>query len=139
MLLVFEKLDSPKERNVRKYLAQHAADGKLEALIENDTLLQGLVDESGEDQKELVASDSTALPGLPSLTIIRRILTNDLSEDVDKAMKRNLAVYERKLKLHQKQMQLEIEDTIRSEGNHIILTLLSGAHDLIKDKVRRFL
>jgi hypothetical protein len=125
-IALFRKLDTPREREVQKFIDEH---GGVKACLNSDELLEELVARSGDSIPRISGRDTTRK--LNDLPTIRKRLFKELVEDVDKVFSRNLVLFERKLDIQNKQLT----ETIQSESDHIIHTLLSGAHDRIIDLV----
>ncbi|PFH49014.1 hypothetical protein AMATHDRAFT_76430 [Amanita thiersii Skay4041] len=125
MMLVFRRLDTPREKEVAKFLQEH---GGVRACIGNDELLEELVTKSGEAHSRISGREGSGRRQ-NDLLDVRKKLMKELQEDIDEAFSRNMVLFERKLDIQSKQ----IEDTVHQESEHIINTLLSGAHDRITD------
>ncbi|KAF8149382.1 hypothetical protein B0H34DRAFT_785385 [Crassisporium funariophilum] len=123
-IALFRKLDTPREKDIQKFIDEH---GGVKSCLNNDDTLEELVAKSGESFSRISGREMTRrtndLPGL------RKKLFKELLEDVDDLFHRNMALFERKLDMQSKQLT----ETIQSESDHIINTLLSGAHDRIND------
>jgi hypothetical protein len=130
MICLFRKLDTPREKDVLKFIDDH---GGAKVCISNDELLEELVAKSGESLSRVSGRESGRRPN--NLLDIKKKLVKELQEDMDEAFSRNLVMFERKLDVQSKQLA----DTVRQESDHIISTLMSGAHDRITDPVRQFL
>ena len=129
MIAIFRSLDTPRERDVQRFLREN---GGVKACISQDELLEQLIVKSGESisGSSRISGKETArrTNDLPSM---RKKLFKELAEDLDEALSRNMVLFERKLEMQSKQLT----DTIKSESDHIISSLLSGAHDRITDPV----
>ncbi|KAJ3506012.1 hypothetical protein NLJ89_g7110 [Agrocybe chaxingu] len=124
MIALFRKLDTPREREIQKFIEEH---GGVKACLNNDELLEELIVKTGESFSRIAGRDASKRSNdLPS---IRKRLLKELMEDVDETFARNMVLFERKLDMQSKQLT----ETIQSESDHIINTLLSGAHDRIID------
>ncbi|KAF9557963.1 hypothetical protein CPC08DRAFT_736574 [Agrocybe pediades] len=121
----FRKLDTPREREVHRFIEEN---GGAKACLKDDELLEALISKSGEPSSRISGREDgrRTSSDLPS---IRKKLLKELMEDVDEVLDRNLKLYERKLDMQSKQLT----ETIEAESEHIIQTLLSGAHDRIID------
>ncbi|CAA7260803.1 unnamed protein product [Cyclocybe aegerita] len=106
MIALFRKLDTPREREIQKFIKEH---GRVKACLNNDELLEELIVKRPPEHLQAAAKE--------------------LMEDVDKTFARNMVLFERKLNMQSK----PLTETIQSESDHIISTLLSGAHDQIID------
>jgi len=126
-IALFRKLDTPREREVQKFIDEH---GGVKACLNSDELLEELVAKSGDSIPRISGQDTTRK--LNDLPTIRKRLFKELVEDIDEVFSRNLVLFERKLEMQNKQLT----ETVQSESDHIIHTLLSGAHDRIMDPVR---
>lgn len=126
MMLLFRKLDSPRERDVQSFLDDN---GGAKACLYNDALLEELVFKSGDSLTRLSGHEGGRRSN--DLPEIRKKLSKELQEDIDEALSRNMIPFERKLDIQGKQLT----EAIQQESNHIISTLLSGAHDRIIDPV----
>ncbi|KAJ7151760.1 hypothetical protein C8R43DRAFT_886602, partial [Mycena crocata] len=122
MEALFRKLDSPREREVQKFIDDQ---GGARACVDNDTTLQELVVKSGET----LASLDPARAGTGNLATAKKLLIKELSEDVDEAFRKNMKLFDRKLEMQSKQLT----DTISATGEHIISVLSGGAHEKILD------
>lgn len=125
-IALFRKLDTPKEREVQKFINEH---GGVKACLNSDKLLEELVAKSGDSSPRISGRDTTRK--LNDLPTIRKRLFKELVEDIDEVFSRNLVLFKRKLDMQNKQLT----ETIQSESDHIIHALLSGAHDRIMDPV----
>jgi len=130
MIFLFRKLDTPREKDVLKFIADH---GGAKSCINNDELLEELVIKSGESLSRFSGRESGRRSN--DLPDIKKKLVKELQEDIDEAFNRNLVLFERKLDVQSKQLA----DTVRQESDLIISTLMSGAHDRITDPVCLFL
>lgn len=127
MIMLFRKLDTPREKDVQKFIEDH---GGAKACITNDELLEELVSKSGESLSRFPSRESGRRSN--DLPDIKKRLMRELQEDIDEAFSRNMVLFERKLDIQSKQLT----DTMQEESDHIINTLLAGAHDRITDPVR---
>jgi len=129
MIAIFRSLDSPRERDVQRFLREN---GGVKACISQDELLEQLIIKSGESisGSSQISGKETArrTNDLPSM---RKKLFKELAEDLDEVLSRNMVLFERKLEMQSKQLT----ETIKVESDHIISSLLSGAHDRITDPV----
>ena len=125
-IALFRKLDTPREREVQKFIDEH---GGVKACLNSDELLEELVAKSGASIPRISGRDITRKSN--DLPTIRKRLFKELVEDVEEVFSRNLVLFERKLEIQNKQLT----ETIQLESVHIIHTILSGAHDRIMDPV----
>ncbi|KAJ7869275.1 hypothetical protein B0H14DRAFT_2571888 [Mycena olivaceomarginata] len=123
MEALFGKLDTPRERNVQKFIEDK---GGAKACVDNDTTLKELISKGGENLASLDPTHS----GNGDLVSAKKLLNMELAEDVDEAFKNNMKLFDHKLEMQSKQLT----DTITSTGEHIINVLSSGAHDRILDE-----
>jgi len=123
---LFRKLDTPRERGVQQFIEKH---GGVKACLNNEELLQELMAKSGDSTSRISGRDTARKSN--DLHTIRKRLFKELAEDIDQVFSRNMVHFERKLKMQNKQLT----ETIRSESDHIIHTLLTGAHERITDPV----
>lgn len=126
MMEIFKKLDTPREREVSKFIEEN---GGARACIEKDDLLTKLISKTGESISS-VAQRSTA-KGSDEVVAARKTLLKELTEDVDEVFRKNLAVFEAKMAIQRQQ----ITDAMERQGQQIMSVLLSGAHDRIRDAV----
>ncbi|KAJ7140785.1 hypothetical protein C8R44DRAFT_237363 [Mycena epipterygia] len=122
MEALFRKLDTPRERDVQKFIDEK---GGAKACVDNDGTLQELVSKSGES----IAGIDPTRSGSGDLALAKKILNKELAEDVDEAFKKNMKLFDRKLDMQSKQLT----DTINMTGEHIIHVLSGGAHEKILD------
>ena len=62
-------------------------------------------------------------------------LKDELHEEWEHAIRKNMETFEGKFALYQRQLQEELSRMIREENNRIIDELNRGPHDKIKDEV----
>ncbi|TFK65241.1 hypothetical protein BDN72DRAFT_207076 [Pluteus cervinus] len=124
VLQIFRKLDTPREKEVQKFLEEN---GGPKACVEKDELLAKLVTKSGETLSAV--SGSILRRGGDDMGNARKALSKELQEDVDEMFKKNIVVFERKLDMQFAQL----EDTIHQSSMYIITALRSGAHEKIMD------
>lgn len=130
MLLLMRKLDTSREKDMLKFIDEK---GGAKACVENDALLKELIQKSGEGVSGVIGSDRSR--GTDGMAAAKKALTKELAENYDDALKKNFALFGRKLEVQTRQMQQELQVSIQEEGQHIITTILSGAHDRIVDEV----
>jgi hypothetical protein len=129
MIMLFRKLDTPREKEVQKFIEEH---GGVKACINNDEHLEGLIAKSGDSLSRISGRGSGSGRRSNDLLEIRKRLTKEIQEDIDEAFNRNMVLFERKLDMQNKQLN----ETLRQESDHVISALLAGAHDRINDPVR---
>ncbi|KAJ6579585.1 hypothetical protein DFH09DRAFT_1246123 [Mycena vulgaris] len=122
MEALFRKLDSPRERDVQKFITEK---GGPKACVDDDGTLQELITKSGQN----IALMDLTHSGNGDLASAKKLYTKELAEDVDEAFKKNMKLFDRKLRIQSKQLK----DAISATGEHIISALSSGAHDRILD------
>jgi hypothetical protein len=138
MLLLFKKLDSPHEKEIMKFIESK---GGPKACLADDTILKELsfVNESLDPTSALSAlRRDGGLSARRSQSLDYKafyILRKDLREDVQEALQKNMAVFERKLDVQKRQIINEIEGVVQREGDRVISAVTSGPHDRIKDPV----
>lgn len=71
-----------------------------------------------------------------SSTLTLQDLKDELHEDWESAIARNMETFEGKFALYQRQLQDELSRVMREESNRVIDELNKGPHDKIKNKVR---
>lgn len=120
ILVLFRKLDTPREKDVQKFIDEN---GGVKACIDKDELLAKLVGKSGESLSP--RSGGTGQGG-DDLGAMRKTLNRELQEDIDQVLKQNLALFGRKLDIQSDRL------------DYIISILHSGAHDKILDPVSHF-
>lgn len=131
IMLLFRKLDTPREKDVIKFIEDS---GGAKACIANDELLEELVSRSGESLSRFPAGRDHSGRRSTELPDMKKKLMKELQEDIDEAFNRNMVLFERKLDIQSKQLA----ETMQEESEHIITTLLAGAHDRISDPVYFF-
>jgi hypothetical protein len=130
MLEIFKKLESPRERELTKFIIEN---GGARACVEKDDLLTKLVSKSGESLTSI--SEKSNVKGGDDVVGARKMLLKELAEDVDVIFRNNLAVFGAKLAIQRQQ----ITDVMERQGQQIMSVLLSGSHEKISDKVRPLL
>lgn len=129
MIMIFRKLDTPRERDVNKFIEEH---GGVKACISNDESLEELVAKSGDSLSRISGRGGGSGRRSNDLPEIRKRLLKEIQEDIDEAFNRNMVLFERKLDMQNKQLG----EAMRQESDHIITALTAGAHDRINDPVR---
>lgn len=126
MMLVFRRLDTPREKDVQKFIEDN---GGAKSCIDKDDLLTELVSKSGESVS--LSDGAPGRRGRDDIALTRKKLNKELTEDVDELLKKNLQLFERKLDIQEKRLS----DTIHESEGRVISVFLSGAHDRIIDEV----
>jgi hypothetical protein len=126
---MFQKLETPRERDARLYMEQK---GGAEKCIANDQTLLELIEKSGEGVEGVTGG--TRGDSDKALAAAKKALNKELAENLDEALKKNFKLFEKKLQMQSKQLD-KIEDSIHASESSIISTFLSGAHDRIEDEV----
>ncbi|PPR01646.1 hypothetical protein CVT24_001622 [Panaeolus cyanescens] len=124
MIAVFRQVETQRERELQKFITDN---GGVKYCLNNDDLLAELVNKSGETISRIGGKETSRKT--TDLHGIRKKLFKELMEDIDEVFNRNMVLFEKKLDMHGKQMQ----EVIQSESDHIINSLLAGAHDRIID------
>ncbi|KAG6907675.1 hypothetical protein DXG01_007825 [Tephrocybe rancida] len=112
---LFKLLDSPQERKIRELIQAKGA----RATIMDDKALQNLMEQSGDDTSGVSTSR-----GNQNIQSLRKNLISELSEDIDKALEKNMELFLGKLDI--------LDLAIERQGDRII-AFLSGGHDRIVD------
>ncbi|TFK64963.1 hypothetical protein BDN72DRAFT_922091 [Pluteus cervinus] len=121
ILQIFRKLDTPREKEVQKFLDDS---GGPKTCIEDDDLLTRLVEISGERFSAING------PAMEDKTIgrAREVLLKELQEDVNKMFETNFVGFQRKLAMQSYQLA-----AIQASNEHIVEMLNSGSHEKILD------
>ncbi|CAK5271846.1 unnamed protein product [Mycena citricolor] len=116
MEALFRKLDTPREREVQRFLDEN---GGARACISDEAALAQLVVKSGDTT---LASSTSA-----QITATKKLLTRELAEDVDEAFRKNERLFDRKMELQSQQL----EAAIGASEERIVSVLMGGAHERI--------
>ncbi|KAK0194918.1 hypothetical protein F5146DRAFT_924474 [Armillaria mellea] len=128
IMSMFRKLDTDRERDVQSFIK---AKGGVKACIDNEQLLRQLIDKSGEGDAGILGPQSTVERGTGTTTEkLQKQLRKELSEDDDQAFQRNIARFEKKLEIQNRQLESVFKDTM----SHILTAMASGAHDRIENE-----
>jgi len=124
---VFRKLDTPRERDIAAYIEEKG--GAINVVSRVD-YIETLVRKSGANLASLEAKShgSGKMPGIEAL---KDDLQKEVSEDVDLIMRRNIALFDKKLEV-QKQ---HIDDAMERQNQLLVSVINAGTHDKIKDMV----
>ncbi|KAH8835670.1 hypothetical protein DL96DRAFT_1702640 [Flagelloscypha sp. PMI_526] len=125
MDLLFKKLDTPRERELNAFITEK---GGASRCVGNNTLLEALVTKSGETLSSLSGGRGNSKD--EELASVKKMLQKELSESVDEAFTKNMALFEGKLQLTENR----IKDHVTSESDRIINALQGGAHSRIVDQ-----
>ncbi|KAF8996992.1 hypothetical protein BDQ17DRAFT_1363767 [Cyathus striatus] len=127
---LFKRLDTPKEREIRMIIEGKGGAG---ACLDDESVLQELVSKSEDDSfrrrdkdhysRGASISESNAVT---SIQDIQNILRQELLEDLDEVLNKNLELFKGKLDIQNK----EIKDSIEKQGDRII-SYISGGHEKI--------
>lgn len=115
MKLVFARLVSPEERNLRSYVH---ANGGVDSVSKDDGLLQEMLDNGG--------------PKLKQVSLFE--LQKDIKKNVDDFLKEDAKVFESKFQLVKTQLQ-DMKDTVQRETDRVIDFLKAGPQERIRDRV----
>ncbi|TFK67035.1 hypothetical protein BDN72DRAFT_915436, partial [Pluteus cervinus] len=122
ILQMFRKLDSPREKDVQKFLEEN---GGPRTCLESSELLTRLISKSGETLSEA----SGSMEKVEDVVSARKALLKEWQEDVEEMFRKNMVVFERKLSMQLVQLQ----DTIWTSSEYIIMSLRSGSDEKILD------
>jgi hypothetical protein len=128
MIALFRRLDTPRERDVVRFIERH---GGAKACIADDERLEELVHRAGDNASASRISGRDTGRRSNDMPELRKRLMKELSEDIDDTFKRNMILFDRKLEMQNKQLT----DAIQQQSAQVISALLSGAHDRISDPV----
>jgi hypothetical protein len=143
MLLLFKKLETPGAKEVAKFVAE--TKGGQAACAENDDLLQRVIvlgRNARANAKDVKEGPQSLAPGIANKTIgkgsaldphILAAIRNELTEDIDKTLTNNMELFDRKLKVQQKQLMEQLDSVVHREGDRIITAVVSGSHDRLLD------
>ncbi|KAK0194867.1 hypothetical protein F5146DRAFT_1023158, partial [Armillaria mellea] len=132
MMSVFRKLDTFRERDIQNFIKEK---GGVKACIDNEQLLLELIDKSGEGVAGILGHQSAKERGTGSITEkVQKEMRKEWAEDVDHAFERNIAHFEKKLEVQNRQLASIFKDTLTSTESHILTAMASGAHDRIENE-----
>ncbi|PPQ65654.1 hypothetical protein CVT24_011808 [Panaeolus cyanescens] len=118
MMMVFRALDSPREREMNKFIEEN---GGAKAVIEDQSKLQKLVSKSGESVEQLGGDSRNA----GDIASVQKSLMKELAEDIEELFEKNMALFGGKLNI--------LQSNMKQESAFIIRTLSGGSHDRIRD------
>ncbi|KAF8843364.1 hypothetical protein BDN67DRAFT_924335 [Paxillus ammoniavirescens] len=143
MLLLFKKLETPGAKEVAKFVAE--TKGGQAACTDNDDLLQRVIVLSRNaraNAKDVKDGPPSLAPGIANKAIgkgsaldphVLAAIRNELTEDIDKTLTNNMELFDRKLKVQQKQLMEQLDSVVHREGDRIITAVVSGSHDRLLD------
>lgn len=120
MLLLFEQLRSPEERELRKFIESK---GGADKFLKDSELMDELVDLSRRGE------------GTDGSQVNSHMIKADLKKDLGDLINEGIAVSDNKFCALQVNIRAQMETSMRREGDRIIGTILSGPHDRIIDPV----
>jgi hypothetical protein len=125
LISVFQRLDTPREKEVKNFIEEN---GGSAAVVDRNDLVEKLVEKSGESLANL--ADKTR-GGKTEVDSVREKLKKEMAEDLDAVLKRNFALFDRKLEIQSR----NIVDAVEKQGQYIISVLSTGTYDRIRDIV----
>ncbi|KAK0462478.1 uncharacterized protein EV420DRAFT_1265318 [Desarmillaria tabescens] len=129
MMSVFRKLDTSRERDVQTFIKEK---GGVKACIDNEQLLHELIDKSGEGIAGVLGHQSgTGQTWTGVKDKVQKEMRKELAEDVEQALERNIAHFEKKLEIQNRQLTSIFKDSLKDTESHILTAMASGAHDRI--------
>ncbi|KAK0475513.1 hypothetical protein IW261DRAFT_1340555, partial [Armillaria novae-zelandiae] len=130
MMSVFRKLDTSRERDIQNFIK---VKGGVKACIDNEQLLLELVDKSGEGIAGILGHQSGTVEKGVGTTAekVQKEMRKEWAEDVDQAFERNIARFEKKLEVQNRQLTSIFKDSLKNTESHILTAMASGAHDRI--------
>ncbi|KAF9220899.1 hypothetical protein BS17DRAFT_820097 [Gyrodon lividus] len=146
MLLMFKKLETPAAKEIAKFVAE--TKGGQAAFMENDDLLQRVIvlgRNARMNVKDVKEGPPVLAPGIVNKSIgkgstldphVLVAVRNELIEDIDKTLSNNMELFDRKLKVQQKQLIEQLDSVVHREGDRIISAVVSGSHDRLLDPAR---
>ncbi|KAF8161810.1 hypothetical protein K438DRAFT_1776325 [Mycena galopus ATCC 62051] len=129
---LFRKLETPREQNVRKFIAEK---GSLKACLENDAALRELIEKSGESLNSFAPTErgKNNVARKDDIANAKKALTDELAEDMDKAFMNHMRLFSSKLEAQQEQLT----DAMNQTGEHVISVVIGflsgGVHTKVKD------
>lgn len=121
MLLLFRKLDSPREKELMKVIA---AKGGANACLNDDVALEELMAFRNPGSRGTKPSTSADLAALDQMK-------KEMKEDVGDSLRKNMELFRRKLEVQKRQLLQEIEGVVSREGDRIISALAGPLNDII--------
>ncbi|KAK0213335.1 hypothetical protein DFS33DRAFT_1249993, partial [Desarmillaria ectypa] len=129
MMSVFRKLDTSRERDVQTFIKEK---GGVKVCIDNEQLLHELIDKSGEGIAGVLGHQSgTGETWSGAKDKVQKEMRKEWAEDVEQALERNIAHFEKKLEIQNRQLTSIFKDSLRNTESHILTAMASGAHDRI--------
>ncbi len=134
MMSVFRKLDTSRERDIQNFIKDK---GGVKACIDNEQLLLELVHQSGEGIAGVLGHQSgTGEKWTAAITEkVQKAMRKEWAEDVEQAFERNIAHFEKKLEVQNRQLTSIFKDSLKNTESHILTAMASGAHDRIINEV----
>ncbi|SJK96921.1 uncharacterized protein ARMOST_00170 [Armillaria ostoyae] len=133
MMSVFRKLDTSRERDIQNFIKDK---GGVKACIDNEQLLHELIDKSGEGIAGVLGHQSGTGERWTGTTTekVQKEMRKEWAEDVEQAFERNIAHFEKKLEVQNRQLTSIFKDSLKNTESHILTAMASGAHDRISNE-----
>ncbi|CAK5270944.1 unnamed protein product [Mycena citricolor] len=119
MEALFRKLDTPREREVQKFLDDN---GGARACISDEAALAELMEKSGDTT---LASDTSA-----QIAATKTLLLRELSEDVDEAFRKNALLFDGKMEIQSQELKTAMKDG----EERLRQAIKEGLHERIMDE-----
>ncbi|THH29709.1 hypothetical protein EUX98_g4473 [Antrodiella citrinella] len=125
---MFQKLVPPDEVKIAERIK---GKGDIKTIQKNDALLRDLNDfENSLDARPTERASKRSV-------FSSKDLRDELQEDFDLAIVKNLETFEGKFVLYQKQLKEELSKFIRDENDRLLVAVREGPHDRIKNESLR--
>ncbi|KAJ7315149.1 hypothetical protein DFH08DRAFT_422699 [Mycena albidolilacea] len=126
MLLLFKQLESPKERELQKWIFDR---GGPKVVSENEKLFKEL------QNKMKDIKDATVMSGMGKSETTETLMVSireEMREDIDRSLAADRRQFDRKFDAVQDKLE-EMKNTVRRSTDRILIELASGPHDRIRD------
>jgi hypothetical protein len=153
LLEAFKLLVSPEQREMQTLISKHGGEAQIR---NNDKVLQQLLKESShlvetdDDTRRLaggadgrdrgnafdagaVATGAGSSNVKPEKPLTAETLKQELAENVNQALTKNMEIFERKFEIQKRQIKEDLARVVGREGDRIIAAVTTGPHDRILD------
>ncbi|EJD53365.1 hypothetical protein AURDEDRAFT_180879 [Auricularia subglabra TFB-10046 SS5] len=127
MLLLFRQLESPKERELQKFIAEH---GGPKACLENEKIFKELQAKTKDAKAPEIGKNAAKTE---TTEVIIASIRDEMRQDIDMSLAKDRKQFDRKFEAVQEKLE-EMRNVVKRSSDRIITVITSGPHDRIIDQ-----
>ena len=129
MMEMFQKFVTPEQKQLAALVEQKGGD----AIIDNERAMREL-----SDAEASISAPAGMERHRPAMEFDLVEIQHEIRDDPTEAIEKNAEFFNRKFDIQRRQIQEDVERTVRREGDRIISAVTAGPHERIVDPVGTF-